>query len=384
MTSGSDSLRGRVLAIGDDALVVFDGGRARRVAVTSSAHGARPGDLVAIDSGSVAVVARGPGEWPPSAGSAGADLSRFLGERWQRLARRAELLAVTRAWFAAAGFLEVETPVLVPSAGTEVHVDPVAATLHPEPGAGPEARWLITSPEYAMKRLLAAGAGPIWQLVRVFRDGERGRRHRPEFSMVEWYRPWVDGYDALVADCEGWLGALARASSGGPVIRWQGRRFDLTPPWPRITFFDLLKARAGVAHPEDMGEDGWLDALVAVEATLGAERPEVVVEWPAPLASLSRKKASDPRVAERFEVYLGGLELGNAFAELTDAAEQRRRCQDDNRVRAALGKAEMPLDEDFLGALEVGMPPSAGIAVGFDRLAMIFCDVPSIDDVLAF
>ena len=202
--------------------------------------------------------------------------------------------------------------------------------------------------------------------------------------MVEWYRPWVDGFDALVEDCERWLMALADATGQGPTITWQGRRYDLTPPWPRITFFDLLRTRAGIERPEDLDEDRWLEALVAVERGLGEERPEVVVDWPTPLASLSRKKANDPRVAERFEIYLGGLELGNAFAELTDAAEQRDRCAEDNRVRAAIGKPILPLDEDFLGALAAGMPPSAGIAVGFDRLAMIFADVASIDDVLAF
>ncbi|MCC6622175.1 MAG: EF-P lysine aminoacylase GenX [Deltaproteobacteria bacterium] len=330
-------------------------------------------------------MARPPVEaWPQPAGSAGADLGRFVGERLGRLARRAALLARTRVWFLSRGFMEVETPLLVPSPGTEVHLDPVAATLTPGPGLAAERRWLITSPEYAMKRLLAAGAGPIYQIARVFRDGERGARHRPEFTMVEWYRPWVEGYDALIADCEAWLSALADESGQGPVITWQGRRFDLTPPWPRITFFDLLRTRAGVARPEELDEAGWIEALVAVERGLGDGRPEVVVDWPVPLASLSRRSERDPRVAERFEVYLGGLELGNAFAELTDAAEQRARCVEDNRVRAATGKPELPLDEDFLGALAAGMPPSAGIAVGFDRLAMIFCDAPTIDDVVAF
>jgi len=377
----SQRIHGRVLATGDDAFVVFDDGRLHHVAPNPEV---RVGDLVTVDESTTMVVHRGDGEWPPPPGAAGADLGRFVGPRFERLRARADLLAATRAWFSERGFMAVETPLLVRSPGTEVHLDPVPATLTPTHGAAPEPRWLITSPEYAMKRLLAAGAGPIYQLGRVFRDGERGARHRPEFTMLEWYRPWVDGYEALMDDCEQWLGALARRRHGTATLTWRGQRYDLTPPWPRITFFELLRQRAGIVNPEALDEDGWLAALVDVEHTLGATRPELVTEWPAALASLSRKKLDDPRVAERFELYVGGLELGNAFAELTDPHEQRARCEHDNRVRRASGKPELPLDEDFLGALTAGMPPSAGIAVGFDRVAMLMLDADRIDDVLAF
>jgi len=397
---------GRVLAVSEDAFVVSEHGahagtlhHLPRVAADPSIS---TGDLVQFhprgEPGRAAAgraegaggeltaslierVARGPGQWPPDKGQPGADLARFDGTRWERLRRRAALVRATRAWFEQQGFLEVETPILVPSAGTETHLDPVAVTLHPEPGAGPETRWLITSPEYAMKRLLAGGAGPIWQLTKVFRDGERGRNHRPEFSILEWYRPFVAGYEVLMADCE----SLVRALNGGDRLRWRGADYDLSPPWPRLRFFDLLRERADIAHPEDLDVEQWLAALVdRVEPTLGAERPEFLIEWPAAMASLARRKASDPRVAERFELYLGRLELANAFAELTDATEQRARCLAENDERRRANKPEMPIDEDFLGALEAGLPPSAGIAVGFDRLVMVLSDAATIDDVLAF
>jgi lysyl-tRNA synthetase class 2 len=270
----------------------------------------------------------------------------------------------------------------VKSPGTETHLDPVSAAVIWEPGGRREAAYLITSPEYAMKRLLAAGAGPIFQLGRVFRDGERGGNHRPEFTMLEWYRPWRDdGYEGLFADCEGLIGTLAERDT----LVWKGRRFDLRPPWRRITFFDALKERADIVDPRGLTPEAWLEALVdRVEPTLGEDGPEFLTEWPMALASLARRAPHDPDVAERFELYIGQLELANAFAELTDATEQRARCEADNVERRALGRPELPLDAAFLGALEVGMPPSTGIALGFDRLVMLLTDSATIDAVSAF
>lgn len=390
MIAPSTILYGRVLAVASHAFVVLEHGAAVVRTIAGPCPGA-VGDLVAVvfaggdgagvdrEAVRVEVVARGPGLWPPE--GAGRDLARFDARRWAMLRRRAELVQATRRWFEREGFLEVETPTLVPSAGTETHLDPVAATLHPRPGAAAETHWLVTSPEYAMKRLLAGGAGPIWQLAKVFRDGERGNNHRPEFSILEWYRPFVADYAPLMADCESLITTLA----GGPRLRWRGRDYDLSPPWPRLRFFDLCRERADIAHPEELDVERWLAALVdRIEPTLGEERPEFLCEWPAAMASLARRKADDPRVAERFELYLGRLELGNAFAELTDASEQRARCLAENDERRLAGKPEMPLDEDFLGALAAGLPPSAGIAVGFDRLVMVLSDAAAIDDVLAF
>jgi lysyl-tRNA synthetase class 2 len=377
-------IHGRVLAIHEGTLVVFDAGRVTRHPVSPTVVAAvAPGDLVALGSnGELAFHTAGPGQWPPPSGHPAADLGAFFGDRLTRLAARSRLLQATRAWFCDAGFTEVETPLIVPSPGTETHLDPVAVRLAWHPGAPPEDAWLITSPEYAMKRLLAAGAGPIFQLGRVFRDGERGRNHRPEFTMLEWYRPWVrDGYEALFSDCEALLGHLA----GGSELTWRGQSFDLRPPWRRLSFFEALETRADLRDPRRLDPDAWFAALVErVEPTLGAEAPEFLVEWPASLASLARRKADDPEVAERFELYLGGLELANAFAELTDADEQRARCEADNVERLALGRPELPLDPRFLGALTAGMPPSAGIALGFDRLAMLLLDAGAIDDVVAF
>ncbi|HRE90300.1 MAG TPA: EF-P lysine aminoacylase EpmA [Myxococcota bacterium] len=363
-------------------LVLFDAGRLATVVCERAPDGStvRPGDLVTVEAGVVRVHSRGEGEWPPSMGERGADLARFTPERFERLRRRARLIGELRSWFERQGFLEVETPLVVPSPGTEVHLDPVPIMLSEGPGRAPLPRWLITSPEYAMKRLLAAGAPPIYQICKVFRDGERGGNHRPEFTMLEWYRPWVDGYECLMRDCEDLVTSLA-----GDSLTWGGRRFDLRPPWPRHTFHTLLRERADIADPYTLDPEAQLFAWVdRVEATLGQERPELVIEWPVALASLSRVKASDPRVAERFELYLGRLELANAFAELTDADEQRRRCEEDNAERLRTGRPALPLDEDFLGALAAGMPPSAGIALGLDRLMMVLTDAASIDEVLAF
>lgn len=322
------------------------------------------------------VFAHPTGEYPPPQ----SDAMRLISGGLRALEARARIVDATRAWFRAEGFLEVDTPLLVSSPGTEVHLDPVAATLTPAPGAEREQRWLITSPEHAMKRLLSAGAPPIFSVCKVFRDGERGAHHRPEFTMLEWYRPWAD-YTALMDDCERLVCALA----GGTRLSFRGRTLDLTPPWPRVRFYDALRERAGLVEPERLDPDALMQAFVDhVEPTLGAARPELVIEWPIAFASLARAAPHDPRVAERFELFAGGLELGNAFGELTDAAEQRRRCAEDNAERAAVGRPTLPLDEPFIAALAEGMPPSAGIAVGLDRVVMLLTDAPSIDAVLAF
>jgi len=373
-------VKGRVLAADAGELTLLADGHVQRFDEVAGA--CRPGDLVALHLSpgggwQVEVVFAHPtGEFP----GPGSDAMSFARGRFATLRRRAELLDRTRGWFRERGFLEVETPLLVESPGTEVHLDPVPARLTPGPNAEPEPRWLITSPELHMKRLLSAGAPPIFQLARVFRDGERGGRHRPEFTMLEWYRPWA-GYEALMDDCEGWIRALA----GGDRLTYQGRAIDLTPPWPRVRFFDALRERADVVEPERLDPDQQLLAFVdRVERTLGVDRPEFLVEWPITMASLARPAPHDPRVAERFELFIAELELANAFGELTDAAEQRRRCLDENAERRAHGRPELPVDEAFLAALEEGMPPSAGIAVGVDRVVMLLTDAASIDEVVAF
>ncbi len=377
--------RGRVLDVRAPRLTVQVDTRVETLSVDvhcGDAASCRPGDLVEVerDTGVVRrVFAHPTGEFPEP-GSDALRLMRDGGAGWVRLAQRARLLQRTREWFAGAGFLEVDTPLVVPSAGTETHLAAVPALLTEAPGAPPTQRYLVTSPEYHMKRLLAAGAPPIYQIGKVFRDGERGHLHRPEFTMLEWYRPWA-GYEAIMADCEAWLRHLA----GGDTLTFRGRTIDLTPPWPRISFKQALRERGGVADPDALSPEDQLAVHVdKVEPTLGQTRPELLTEWPIAMASLARPAPHDPSVAERFELFVAGLELGNAFGELTDAAEQRRRCEADNAERRALGRPEYPIDEDFLGALEQGLPPSAGIAVGLDRVLMLLTDAARIDDVLSF
>jgi elongation factor P--(R)-beta-lysine ligase len=287
-----------------------------------------------------------------------------------------------RAWFEAEGFLEVETPARVHSPGQEVHLDAIEAT----------GRHLITSPEYHMKRLVGAGYERIVQLGRVFRADERGPHHQPEFTMLEWYRAGAP-LEKVAEDCEHIL-ALA-----GRVV---GRAF--TPPFERITVRALLREWAGV----ELRGDESLDEVRALAARAGvkvsadaswddvffqifldrvephlAPGPVFVFDWPAPLGALARRRADDPRLVERFELYAGGLELVNAFGELTDPAEQRARFLEEQEVRRARGKAIYPIDEQLLAAL-ARMPPTSGAAMGFDRLVMLALGVSEIRDVVAF
>ena len=311
------------------------------------------------------------------------------------LLERAALLRRMRDWFHGQGFVEVETPALQVSAGMEVHVATFAAKLS-EPGGRSRALRLHTSPEIAMKKLLVAGEPRLFQFARVFRNGECSATHHPEFTLLEWYRAGA-GWRDLIPDCEA-LMALA-----GPELRWNGRRVATAAPFERLSVaaafrdrlgLDVLAAdRAGLAAAcreeglEPGGADSWEDLffrlfLNRIEPHLGLERPTVLHGWPARMAALSRIDADDPRTAERFEIYVGGLELANAFGELTDAAEQRRRFEAASRERRALYGDDLPIDEDFLSALEHGMPASAGIALGFDRLAMLAVGADRIEDVL--
>jgi len=297
------------------------------------------------------------------------------------LARRAELVRRVRTWFEDQDFLEVETPVLVPSPGLDLHLDAFAV----DAGAGRAARFLSTSPEYQMKRLLADGHPRIFQITRAFRRGELGSRHNPEFTILEWYRAGA-AVDDVMRDTE----ALVLAVTGGEV-RLGDRRIPIAPPFARRTVCDAFEAFAGVApadtlawaaHDEDRFYKTLVDQVEPAIAALGA--PIFVDEYPAPQASLARRKPSDPRVAERFELYVAGVELCNGFGELTDPVEQRARLVRDREERAARGLPVYPIDERFLGALERGLPPCAGNALGLDRLVALACGTTEIRDVIAF
>jgi lysyl-tRNA synthetase class 2 len=327
----------------------------------------------------------------------------------QEMARaRARLAAETRRALGELGYEEVETPTLVPAPGMEPHLAPFQATFHPEGGGTPRPRWLITSPEYAMKRLLADGFERVFQLSRVFRDGELSATHNPEFTMLEFYRAGTD-YRGIMADLERLIEAAARAlrPGGAPGVERRGGRVDLAGPFERLTVQeafarhasvdlaacrgdgDRLRAAASAAghHAGPAGEpfdDAFFRLmLTAVEPRLGLERPTFLVDWPASMAALSKVKSGDPRWAERFELYAGGLELANGFTELNDPVEQRARLVAEQALRRRLGRPVLPLDEPFLAAL-ARMPDAGGVAVGFDRLLMLLTGAPGIDDVLLF
>jgi elongation factor P--(R)-beta-lysine ligase len=322
------------------------------------------------------------------------------------LAARGHVIMAIRAFFAQAGFVEVDTPALQASPGLEPHLHAFATNLV-APGGQGRPLYLHTSPEFAMKKLLAAGMTRIYQLAHAFRNGERGSLHHPEFMMLEWYRA-AASYRDLMADCEGLLRA-ALAAGGGASFAWRGRTADPAAPWERLSVaeafarhcgIDLLATCADPAAPrlERLAEvarpigiaphpgDDWEDLffrifLDRIEPRLGIGAPTILYDYPLAMAALARAKPEDARLAERFELYVCGLELANGFGELTDAAEQRRRfVRDQARRRARYGTA-YPIDEDFLAALE-HMPESAGIAMGVDRLVMLACGADRIDDVM--
>lgn len=311
------------------------------------------------------------------------------------LARRASLLAGIRAWFGEAGFVEVETPALQISPGMEVHLAPFGTELL-EPDGRRRRLSLHTSPELTMKKLLVAGEERIFQFARTFRNGERSATHHPEFTMLEWYRADAGWRDA-VADCEAVL-ALA-----GPVLTWRGRRVPASAPFEMLSVEEAFRRHVGIAvhdagehdlreacrrrniHPDQ--SDTWDDLyfrlfLNRIEPHLGYDRPTVLHGYPARMAALARIDPHDPRLCERFEIYVAGLEIANAFGELTDAAEQRRRFEAVRAERLRLHGESLEIDDDFLNALEFGMPPSTGVALGFDRLAMLATGTERITDVL--
>lgn len=301
--------------------------------------------------------------------------------RLQRLKARHRLLRALRGFFDQAGFTEVETPAIVTSPGLDVHLDAFAVTVRRE------RKFLHTSPEYAMKRLLSEGLGSIYQMGKVFRRDECGHIHNPEFTLLEWYGVGLS-MDGLVAQTEALVAHAARCLSGGTRVHsGQGNyTVDLTPPWPRLSVREAFQRYAEIGMDEVLpDEERFFELLVdRIEPQLPKDRPTVLHSYPASMASLACLDPDDPSVARRFEVYVDGVELCNGFEELTDAGEQRARFQRDLRERTALGKDPYPVDERFLNALERGLPPCAGNAVGVDRLAMVLLGAPDIASVMAF
>lgn len=307
---------------------------------------------------------------------------------------RAELLAQIRAFFAARGVLEVETPALSAAAITDPHLASFK-TCYSGPGSQHgRPLYLHTSPEFAMKRLLAAGSGCIYQIARVFRDGEAGSRHNPEFTLLEWYRVGFDHHRLMdeVAELVGMLlaGRLTLAEPERLSYR-QIFQHHLNLDPHRATVADLAACAEtrNISIPTGMPPDDpdpWLDLLLThcVEPRLGSGRLTFVHDYPASQAALARLRPDDPPVGERFELYINGIELANGFHELGDAVEQRHRFAQENAARRAAGLPVMPVDEHLLAALEFGLPDCAGVALGFDRLVMLATRKTSLAEVLAF
>jgi lysyl-tRNA synthetase class 2 len=345
-----------------------------------------------------------PAWWEPEA----------FARRLPNLRARAALADAVRAFFHARGFVEVETPALQVSPGLEPHLIAFETDLVEPFRDGARARlYLHTSPEFAMKKLLVAGVPRLFQLAHAFRNTERSATHHPEFAMLEWYRAGA-GYRDAMADCEGLLRAAAAAMTartGAPAVfrrgdhatdpraEWQylsvaeafarhaGVDVLATAPDPERPDAALLRAEAarlGVfTNPRDHWDDVFFRIfLERIEGKLGLGAPTVLYDYPLSMAALARRSARDPRVAERFEIYVCGLELANGFGELTDAAEQRRRFVRDVAAKHELFGFHYPVDEDFLAALARGMPDSAGVALGFDRLVMLATGAAAIEDVL--
>jgi lysyl-tRNA synthetase class 2 len=310
------------------------------------------------------------------------------------LRRRAELLATVRAFFASHGVLEVETPSLGAATATDLHLSSLSTLLGPaeQPEEAPRRLWLQTSPELHMKRLLCAGSGPIFQLGKAFRDGEAGRRHNPEFTMLEWYRPGWDHHRLMDE-----VAALLRAALPGALVAAPDQRLTYREAFVRYAGVDpfaadLAELRDATAeHGVATGElpddrETWLALLLAtvVEPQLGRQRITFVHDFPAAQAALARVRADDPPVAERFEAFVAGVELANGYHELVDPVEQQRRFAADLLAREERGLPAVPADERLLAALAHGMPECAGVALGFDRLVMLALGATAIDQVIAF
>ncbi|MDA1053810.1 MAG: EF-P lysine aminoacylase EpmA [Planctomycetota bacterium] len=311
---------------------------------------------------------------------------------WENLRLRAGLLHRLRGFFARHDFLEVETPLLSADTVIDRHLDPLSVTLFDDPRSPAAGRsmWLQTSPEFAMKRLLAAGADRIYQVTRAFRGAECGQHHNPEFTIVEWYRvgdSMATGM-ALLGELAGELldaDGVSLVSYGEAIQRHAG----VEPHSATVKELAAAAKSHGVAIPADMPSDDrdqWLNLLLAalVEPKLGIERPEILYDYPASQAALAQVRNDTPPVAERFELYANGIELANGYHELLDASVLRERNRQVNSQRQAEGKYALPEESRLLAAMEHGLPNCVGVALGFDRLVMIAAGASSLGEVMAF
>lgn len=296
-----------------------------------------------------------------------------LARRQKALRQRAKIIQGIRRFFIDQGYLEVETPHRIPAPAPESYVDAVTSGT-----------WFLhTSPELCMKRMLAAGFEKIFQVCRCWREGERGSQHISEFTLLEWYRSGCD-YTVLMEECEALIQTLFQVTGRGEKIIFRDQEVDLTKPWERISVKEAFQYYARISVTEALERDLFDEIMVReIEPRLGARKPTFIYDYPAARGAMARLKRDDPMVAERFELYIGGLELANAFSELVDAEEQRKRFETENMNRRSMGKPAYPIPEPFLTELE-SMPRSAGVALGVDRLVMTFLNARTIDEVVAF
>ncbi len=291
----------------------------------------------------------------------------------KNLELRALIIQAVRKFFIDNKYLEIETPYRIPAPAPEAHID-----------AEVSGNWYLhTSPELCMKRLLASGYPRIFQICRCFRQKERGARHLPELTMLEWYTA-NHNYFEMMDQCEELIIFISHSLGFGDILVYQGNEIDLKAPWLRMSVADAFDRFASVSMKKALREKRFDEVMVRdIEPNLGHNKPLFLFDYPAECSSLARMKPGDRSVAERFELYISSLELCNAFTELTDSIEQRKRFENEQKLRSEFGKTTYPLPEKFLESLKF-MPEASGNALGLDRLVMLFADTPVIDDVVAF
>ncbi len=289
------------------------------------------------------------------------------------LRARGRILTAIRQFFNANGYLETETPNRIPAPAPEAHIEAI-----------PSGGWYLhTSPELCMKRLLAAGFDRIYQISKCYRHHERGSLHLPEFTLLEWYCSGID-YHSMMNQCEELIRYVVQDIQTPDAISFRGQTIHLDRPWQRLSVSEAFQQYASMSLEKAIANDRFEEILaVEVEPHLGFPKPAFVFDYPVSLGSLARHKVSDPTKAERFELYIGGIELCNAFSELIDPVEQRKRFEAELDLRKKTGKTIYPIPEKFLDAL-TNMPTAAGNAMGVDRLIMVLTDAATIDDVVTF
>ena len=286
---------------------------------------------------------------------------------------RARTVQAVRDFFIGKDYLEIETPCRIPAPAPEEHID-----------AEISGDWFLqASPELCMKRLLAAGYPRIFQICKCFRQNERGSKHLPELTMLEWYTSEADYFD-IMAQTEDLVRFVAENINSGNHLVYQGNKIDLKKPWPKLSVAKAFKKFTSTTLEKALSEDLFDELMTSeIEPKLGHKKPVFLYDYPASLASLSMIKSDNPSIAQRFELYIAGLELCNAYTELTDPEEQKKRFEIEQNKRHGLGKRVYPMPEKFLEALEF-MPGASGNALGIDRLVMLFADTKKIDDIVAF